>query len=71
MKSYHFGVSKTLIWSIHITIGIYFLWLGYNMLITKFKIHGVLLIIFGSLMSTYHAHLWILHFSHKHIHNEN
>ncbi len=64
MQSYHFGVSKILVWSIHIIIGIYFLLLGYNMLITKFKIHGVILIILGALMSAYHTHLWIAH-SHK------
>lgn len=61
MKSYHFGVSKILVWSMHIIIGIYFLLLGYSMLITKFKIHGVIIIILGALMTAYHTHLWISH----------
>ena len=68
MQTYHFGVSKILIWFSHVTIGIYFIWLGYNMLITEFKIHGVILIILGTLMAAYHAHLWILHSKNKHVH---
>ena len=37
------------------------------MLNTQFKIHGVILIILGALMSAYHAHIWILHSTHKHV----
>lgn len=61
MQSYHFGVSKKVVWSTHISIGIYFLWLGYHMLVTNFKNHGVLLMMLGTLMSAYHTHLWIAH----------
>ena len=68
MDTYHFGVPKKVIWSSHILIGIYFIWLGYSMLETKFKIHGVILIILGALMSSYQAHLWILHSKQEHEH---
>lgn len=68
MKTYHFGVPKIAIWSSHIFIGIYFLWLGYNMLETEFKPHGVILIILGALMAAYHTHLWILHSKQEHKH---
>ncbi len=66
MSTYHFGVPVEVIWSTHIILGLYFLYLGYNLLNTIFKNHGVILIIFGSLMSTYHSHLWYLHINKKH-----
>ena len=56
--SYSFGVPSFLIWSVHILVGIYFAWLGYNMIPSKFKLHGVILIVFGALMFSYHSHLW-------------
>ena len=65
MKAYHFGVPATAIWSSHILIGLYFLYLGYIMINTKFKPHGVILIILGALMTAYHTHLW---FGYKHKH---
>ena len=68
MDTYHFGVPKKVIWSLHILIGIYFICLGYIMLETKFKIHGVILIILGALMSAYQSHLWILHSKQEHEH---
>ena len=68
MDTYHFGVPKKAIWSLHILIGIYFILLGYSMLETNFKIHGVILIILGALMSAYQSHLWILHSNQKHEH---
>lgn len=56
---YSFGVPGFLIWSVHILTGLYFLWLGYLLNVTpKFKIHGIILLILGSLMATYHLHLW-------------
>jgi len=38
-------------------------WLGYIMIDTKLKAHGVILIMLGALMSAYHVHLW---FNKKH-----
>ena len=57
--NYSFGVPGFLIWFVHIFTGLYFLWLGY--LLTNnldLKIHGIILIVFGALMTTYHIHLW-------------
>ena len=56
--TYSFGVPSVAIWGVHILVGLYFLWLGYNMLSSKFKPHGVILIVFGALMASYHSHLW-------------
>ena len=59
MESYHFGVPKILIWLVHISVGVYFLWLGYTMTkFSQFKIHGLVILVLGALMATYHAHLW-------------
>ena len=57
--AYSFGVPSVAIWSVHILVGLYFLWLGYKLLdIEKFKLHSVILLILGALMVFYHAHLW-------------
>ena len=61
--TYSFGVPSVAIWGVHILVGLYFLWLGYNMLSSKFKLHGVVLLIFGALMASYHSHLWYLNMS--------
>jgi len=59
---YSFGVPNFLIWTVHILTGIYFLWLGYQMTnLGSLKLHGLVLIVLGSLMATYHAHLWFYH----------
>lgn len=59
MASYSFGVPLIAIWLIHILIGIYFCWLGYNLSDIKYyKIHGIVLIVLGALMVSYHSHLW-------------
>ena len=56
---YHFDVPGFLIWSVHILTGLYFLWLGYLLTnLANLKIHGIILIVLGSLMTTYHIHLW-------------
>ena len=59
---YSFGVPSFLIWSVHILTGLYFLWLGYKLTeLPNLKPHGLLLLVLGSLMSLYHAHLWYFH----------
>ena len=58
MTKYSFGVPSVAIWGVHILVGLYFAWLGYNMISSKFKLHGVILVVFGALMFTYHSHLW-------------
>ena len=75
---YHFNVPSILIWSMHILNGIYFLYLGYNLLIQyksekKINInylnHGIILSILGSGAFLYHLHIWLTknkHKDHKH-----
>tara|TARA_B110000967_G_scaffold167228_1_gene175649 strand:+ start:325 stop:522 length:198 start_codon:yes stop_codon:yes gene_type:complete len=58
MNKYSGGVPSFAIWGLHILVGLYFLWLGYNMISSKFKPHGVILVVFGALMFSYHGHLW-------------
>lgn len=59
MGSYSFGVPLEAVWGVHILVGLYFLWLGYTMISTKFKLHGAVLIVLGALMVSYHSHLWL------------
>ena len=62
MKTYAFGVPLVAIWITHILIGVYFAWLGYNLSdIKQYKIHGIVLIVLGALMASYHVHLWFNH----------
>lgn len=56
---YHFGISGLVIWITHILLGLYFIFLGYN-LIDKVRKHGLILISLGVLMTAYHSHLLLL-----------
>ena len=59
MGTYSFGVPLAAVWLTHILVGVYFLWLGYKLTDMKqYKLHGIVLIVLGALMATYHAHLW-------------
>ena len=61
MGYYSFGVPSFVIYSQHILIGLYFMYLGYTLIETnKYRIHGVILMSMGVLMFFYHAHLWYL-----------
>ena len=63
-KTYSFGVQKELIWTTHILVGIYFLYLG-KLLLNKYQYHAIILIVFGVLMSLYHSHLWYYNYKNK------
>ena len=64
---YSFGVPSIAIWIVHILTGLYFLWIGYQLtnvpinIVPSLKPHGLLLLVLGALMMTYHAHLWYFH----------
>lgn len=61
MSDYHFGIPSIAIWLSHIIFGLYFIYLGYNLInLDDFKIHGMILSSMGVLMLSYHAHLWYL-----------
>jgi hypothetical protein len=57
---YHFGVPGTAVWSMHILFGLFFIYIGYLIQEGKSvnKFIGTGLIVMGSLMMLYHAHLW-------------
>lgn len=59
-KEYHFGVSSTLVWSLHIVFGLFLLYLAYLAIEQKTmnKWLGVVLAVVGVTMMLYHAHIW-------------
>lgn len=65
MSEYEFGVSGEMIWTTHILIGFYFIFLGYYKLE---KIHSYILVVLGVIMIGYHSHLW---YYHENYHNHN
>lgn len=60
MAYYHFGVPGWVIWTLHILIGAFYVYLGYAIVEKKpiNKYIGVTLIVIGVLMALYHGHLW-------------
>jgi Kef-type K+ transport system membrane component KefB len=57
---YSFGVSNELIWTSHLLMGIFFIYVGYE-LILKRKISipvALILVVLGAVGALYHAHLW-------------
>ena len=57
---YHFGMPNELIWSTHILMGIFFVYIGYELIMHK-KIPeylALILVILGALGGLYHLHLW-------------
>lgn len=59
---YDFGVSGELVWSFHMLIGIFFVYVGYTVLINKriAPYISVSVIVLGVLAFLYHAHLWYI-----------
>ena len=60
MSTYHFNVPMMAVWSSHILMGLYFLYLGYQLLDSR-RMDGVALLIIGALATLYHAHIWYDH----------
>ena len=61
MGSYSFGVPSVVIYAQHIIIGLYFVFLGYQLnKLNDFRLHALILFSLGVLMFSYHAHLWYL-----------
>ncbi len=59
-NEYHFGVSTEIIWSSHVLMGLFFIYVGYE-LIMKRKLSiavALTLVVLGALAALYHAHLW-------------
>lgn len=57
--AYSFGVPGPIIWTTHVLIGLYFIYLGNKILDDlEMKIHGIILIVLGFLMILYHIHIY-------------
>ena len=52
MSTYHFGVPKVAVWSSHILMGLYFIYLGFQLLDIR-RLDGVVLLVIGALASLY------------------
>jgi len=62
-SNYHFGVSNELIWSSHILMGLFFVYIGYQLVMHK-KIPEYLaltIVVLGAIGGLYHIHLWYDH----------
>lgn len=61
--SYHFGVPGYAVWTSHIIIGLYLLYVGWVLYEKKKldKYTPIILIVLGVLAALYHAHIWFTH----------
>ncbi len=62
LGDYHFGVPSQVIWSSHLLMGAFFVYVGYAILTKKPLSVAValILVVLGALGALYHAHLWWL-----------
>jgi hypothetical protein len=61
MYKYHFGVANEVIWTSHILMGLFFIYIGYEIIMHK-KITtalALIIVVLGALGGLYHMHLWI------------
>ena len=60
---YHFGVPGPIIWLLHILLGLFLLYIGYNIAYGRNinHINGLLVLVIGVLAAVYHAHIWMTH----------
>ena len=57
---YHFGVPNELIWSSHLLMCLFFIYVGYE-IIMKRKLSvpvALIIVVLGAVGALYHAHLW-------------
>ena len=63
MGTYSFGIPTFVVWSVHILVGLYFLYLANKLNKLKgkedMKNHVALLFSLGVLMISYHSFLWL------------
>ena len=63
MGSYSFGIPTFVVWSVHILVGLYFLYLAKELNELKdnknMKNHTAVLFAMGVLMISYHSFLWL------------
>ena len=64
---YSFGVPSEAIWGSHILMGLFFIYVGYE-LIMKRKLStpiALIVVVLGALAALYHIHLWYEGYSSK------
>lgn len=64
---YSFGVPSEVIWGSHILMGLFFIYVGYE-LVMKRKLSiavALTLVVLGALAALYHIHLWYEGYSSK------
>ena len=57
---YNFGVSNEIIWSSHILMGLFFVYIGYELIMHR-KIPeylSLIIVVLGAMAGLYHTHLW-------------
>lgn len=62
MSTYHFGIPGYLVWTSHILIGLYLIYVGWVLYDKKKldKYSPIILIVVGVLAALYHAHIWFI-----------
>jgi hypothetical protein len=58
--TYHFGVSNELIWGSHILMGLFFVYIGYELIMRKRvpEYLSLIVVVLGAMGILYHTHLW-------------
>ena len=60
---YNFGVANEIIWSSHILMGLFFVYIGYELIMHR-KIPeylALIIVVLGAMGGLYHTHLWYDH----------
>ena len=61
--SYHFGVPYEVVWTSHILMGLFFVYIGYELVMHR-KIPeylALIIVVLGATGGLYHIHLWVDH----------
>ena len=59
-RTYSFGVSNEIIWISHLLMGLFFIYVGYEIIIKR-KVSipvALIIVVLGAVGALYHAHLW-------------
>ncbi len=64
---YHFGVSNELIWSSHLLMGFFLIYVGYELIMKRRlpEYVALVVVVLGAVGALYHAHLWYEQLSSK------
>lgn len=62
--AYHFGIPNVAVWTSHILIGLYLVYVGWVLYEKKRldKYVPIVLIVLGVLAALYHSHIWYIDF---------